>query len=143
MDVETLTSNWGPIVAAGLLGIVAVIVLRARWQDSARGRLTERVAALHAARAKRRRALRDAKRAAARLTRAEERAERIPPRQLEALRGQSSDASALLKIATDQVMVAANRLRQVIVEDFPPAQHDRLRERYETEASLEGNLEAP
>ena len=40
------------------------------------------------------------------------------------------DARALAKIAHDQLLVAENMLRKVIVEEFPPRRHEPLRRRY-------------
>ena len=40
------------------------------------------------------------------------------------------DAEALLKIASDQVLIAENHVRKIIVEEFPPKHHERLRRRY-------------
>jgi hypothetical protein len=40
------------------------------------------------------------------------------------------DAEALLKIADDQVLIAENHVRKIIVEEFPPQRHDRMRSKY-------------
>ena len=37
---------------------------------------------------------------------------------------------ALLKIASDQVLIAENHVRKIIVVEFPPKHHERLRRRY-------------
>ena len=40
------------------------------------------------------------------------------------------DAETLLKIADDQVLIAGNHVRKLIVEEFPPKRHDRMRSKY-------------
>jgi hypothetical protein len=40
------------------------------------------------------------------------------------------DARALAKIAHDQLLVAENLLRNVIIEEFPPRRHESMRRRY-------------
>ena len=40
------------------------------------------------------------------------------------------DAEALLKSADDQVLIAGNHVRKLIVEEFPPKQHERMRNKY-------------
>ncbi|NIN38846.1 MAG: hypothetical protein GTO67_09360, partial [Gammaproteobacteria bacterium] len=37
---------------------------------------------------------------------------------------------ALLKITADQVLIAENHVRKIIVEEFPPNRHDRMRSKY-------------
>ena len=36
----------------------------------------------------------------------------------------------LLKIAADQVLIAENHVRKIIVEEFPPNRHERMRGRF-------------
>ena len=36
----------------------------------------------------------------------------------------------LLKVAADQVQIAENHVRRIIVEEFPPKRHDRMRSLY-------------
>ena len=40
------------------------------------------------------------------------------------------DAEALLKIATDQVLIAQNHVRRIIVEEYPPKKHEKMRNKY-------------
>ena len=64
------------------------------------------------------------------LARLEEHADSVRPSQLEAASEAVEDARALAKIAHDQLLVAENMLRKVIVEEFPPRRHEPLRRRY-------------
>jgi hypothetical protein len=54
----------------------------------------------------------------------------VKPSRLQAAREAVLDAEALLKIAHDQVLIAENRVRKIIVEEFPPKHHGRMRSRY-------------
>ncbi|MDZ7644578.1 MAG: hypothetical protein U5K76_10395 [Woeseiaceae bacterium] len=130
MDVELSRRNWALAVAAVLFVIVAVIVGIALYRRSARGQLAQRARALRTAHAECARAGRAVATAERRVDRLRERADKVKPRLLEEARGVLHDARALEKIAADRVLIAANHLRRVIYEEFPPARHDALRRRY-------------
>lgn len=130
MDKEFLQHNWALLAACVLLAIVGIIVARAAWAQSLPGRLRQRAADYRAAE-------RDCSRAEAavraleeRLARTRAKADTVAPKALTQLEGQVADAQALAKIARDKVLVAANLLRQVIVEEYPLVEQARLRERY-------------
>jgi len=61
--------------------------------------------------------------------------DRVKPRVLNESNEALADAKALAKIAGDRVLIAENQLRRVILEEFPPTQHEKLRNRYLPEAS--------
>ena len=63
------------------------------------------------------------------LERLEGKAASVAPRRLQEAVEAAQDAEALLKIANDQVLIAENHVRKIIVEEFPPRSHDRLRAR--------------
>jgi hypothetical protein len=130
MTLEFLSRNWALLIASVLGGSLLLFVLWRLWLQSPRGRLNEarkhlRVRVRESTRAER--ALRRGSRALASL---EERAASIRPSRLEAAREAVEDARALAKIAHDQVLIAENLIREVIVEEFPPRQHESLRRRY-------------
>jgi len=127
---EFLQHNWGLLVAALLLVIVAVLVLMSVFRHSAGGRLRARRREYRARVADRNRARQRVGALEKRVAAMRGRRDSIAPRKLEEAEGRLSDARALLGIADDRVLVAANLLRQVIVEEFPPARHEALRERY-------------
>jgi hypothetical protein len=54
----------------------------------------------------------------------------VKPVRLQEARDAVQDAGALLKIAEDQVLIAENHVRKIIVEEFPPNRHERMRSRY-------------
>lgn len=57
-------------------------------------------------------------------------AERVKPRVLQEAKEAVEDGQALTRILSDKVMVAENNVRRVIHDEFPPAKHDRMREKY-------------
>lgn len=130
MNQELLQQNWALAVAAPLLLIVAVVIAAALYRRSARGQLRARAKALRAARRRHARARQAVAAAETRVQKLESRRASIKPRVLSEAREAVADARALEKIVGDRVLVAANHLRRVIFEEFPPARHDSLRARY-------------
>ena len=57
------------------------------------------------------------------------RSESVKPSRLQAARDALEDAEALRKIAADQVLIAENHVRRIIVEEFPPKHHEQMRKR--------------
>jgi hypothetical protein len=138
MNMDILLRNWGLVVALALLTIVAVVVILSVTRRSGRGRLASGAAEFRAARRKRDQAARHVSKLENRLRKLMDRADTTKPRLVDECRGRLTDARALLKIADDQVLVAANQLRKVIVEEFPPVQHETLRLRYLPDAAAGG-----
>lgn len=130
MDMNLVEAYWAPGLAGLLLAAVALIAAVRLWRISARGRLA---AANRALRQRNRQAAQSGAavaRAEARVGRLEHKRDSVKPRLLEEARGTLGDALALAKIADDQVLIARNRLRHVILEEFPPGRHEALRRRY-------------
>ena len=130
MNLDVLHQNWGLAVAALLLGAVGVVIVAALYRRSARGQLRHRAKALRAARRRHAKAGRAVAAAKARVQKLEARAAGVKPRLLSEAREAVEDAQALEKIVGDRVLVAANHLRRVIFEEYPPARHETLRARY-------------
>jgi len=76
------------------------------------------------------RAARTARRTERALRRLEEKAGKIAPKRLSEARGYAEDARRLYDIAADQLLVAENHVRKIVVEEFPPGRHEALRRRY-------------
>ena len=120
-------------IAAGVLVFIGLRLL----QDSARGRLAAEVGNLRKRERAARKAARVAREAQGKLDRLRSRAETVKPRLVEEARGRLEDAQALLKIADDQVLVARNQVRTIIVQEYPPKRHDAMRRRLLPEAEGE------
>jgi hypothetical protein len=130
MTLAQLQQHWA-LVGASVLGTaVLLFVLWRAWLESPRGRLAAARRHLQAALATARKRQKKLQSLASRLDRLEAAADSVKPVRLRETAEGVQDAEALLKIATDQVLVAENRVRKVIVEEFPPNRHERMRNRY-------------
>ena len=130
MTLQYLQQHWALLAAGGLGTAVMLFVLWRAWLDSARGRLAVARRNLRAALATARKRQKKAQNLATALDRLEARSESVQPIRLQEAAEAVQDAEALLKIATDQVLIAENHVRKIIVEEFPPKRHERMRNRY-------------
>jgi len=130
MKFDFLQQHWALLIAS-IVGTAVLLFAGWRaWLDSPRGRLRT---ARRRLRDKRVAALRQHKalqRLSSTLDRLERRADSVTPRRLREAAEAVRDAEALLKIAGDQVLVAENHVRKIIVDEFPPRHHERMRSRY-------------
>lgn len=130
MDTETLTSHWALIAAAVPALMALTLVLRIIVKRTASGQLRavlkkhrEAQKALDVAR-------KLSGKTAARAEKLAAKSRNVPPRTLQEARDTADDARSLEKIAHDRVLVTANHVRRVIVEEFPPLKHEELRSKY-------------
>ena len=129
MTIELLQRFWA-LFAAGVLGTgILVFVLARLFAGTAQGQLRHHVHELQERYRELDKARRRVKRSEARFTRLRARAAKVKPRLLQEAEDALEDARSLVKIAGDQVMIAENHVRKVIVEEFPPARQERLRTR--------------
>jgi len=130
MTLEFLQMHWAP-AAASVVGLVVVLFVGWRaWLDSSQGRLQAAHRRLHARRQEAARQHRTVQRATAKLGRLQKNAGSVKPLRLQEAAEAVQDAQALLKIASDQVLIAQNHVRKIIVEEFPPKRHERMRRKY-------------
>jgi hypothetical protein len=135
MSAEQLQTHWG-LIAASATGLVLLIIAARHFiRTSARGQLRRTRRALDLERDRLRKAIAVMDKAERQKTRLMRHVDRVKPRVLQESSEALADAKALAKIAGDRVLVAENQLRRVILEEFPPTQHERLRSRYLPEAS--------
>ena len=130
MMLDVLGKYWALIGASVLGTAVLLFVLFRIYQDSGRGRLLARVAELRVREREAQKARKSLKKAAARLDRLRARADSVKPRLGQEASEAFEDARALQKIADDQVLVAQNHVRKIILEEYPPKQHAAMRARY-------------
>lgn len=130
MNVEALRQHWALVVASGLLVLVSIVILAVIYRRSRRSQLRRTLKALRVAERRRAAGRKSVATAERRLAKLEARAATVRPRTVDEAKGSLADARALLKIADDQVLVAANHVRRVIYREYPPASHDKLRSRY-------------
>lgn len=130
MTLDFLQQHWALLVAAIIATAVVLFAGWRAWLDSARGRLHKAGRRL---RAKEVAAGRQRKRLAQismRLERLQRKAESVKPVRLREAIEAVQDAQALVTIAADQVLIAENHVRKIIVEEFPPRDHERMRGKY-------------
>lgn len=130
MTLANLQQHWALVGASVLATAVLLFVLWRAWLDSPRGRLAVARRHLRAALNTARKRQKMARSLAGRLDRLEATSESVKPTRLQEAAEAAQDAEALLKIAADQVLIAENHVRKVIVEEFPPKRHERMRRRY-------------
>ena len=130
MDPGYLKSHWALLAAAGIAVIVGAVVALQLIKRSASGQLREAVRELRKARREEWKARRMVDSAERRLTRLRENAEREKPRHLQEAEEALQDAKSLVKIVADRVLIAENHVRRVILEEFPPIQQERLRNKH-------------
>jgi len=130
MTLEFLQMHWA-LAAASVVGLAVVFFVGWRaWLDSSQGRLQAAHRRLHARRQEAARQHRTVQRATAKLGRLQKNAGSVKPLRLQEAAEAVQDAQALLKIASDQVLIAQNHVRKIIVEEFPPKRHERMRRKY-------------
>ena len=130
MNFEFALRNWA-LFAASVVGIAIVLFLLYRlFMDSARGQLLRTTRSLRECRLEAARAAAAVDRAERKLEKLRARADSVKPRHGAEAREALEDARALCKIADDQVLIAENHVRKVILEEFPPKRHAILRARY-------------
>lgn len=137
MSAELLQNHWALLLAAAIALLVALFLLAQKVSESAPAQLRRVRKALAYERARSRRAERAVARAEGRLRRLEHRAESAKPSLVQETKEALEDAKALVRIAQDQVMIAENHVRRVILEEFAPAKQQCLREKYLVEAPAE------
>lgn len=131
MDIAWLRDNWALVIAAVLMGTLVSVALFARVASGSRAQLRRARRVLAAKRRVMRRAGTTLEKAEQALGRLQQRAEKIKPRRIDEARAAVADARALAGIAHDQLLIAENQLRRIIVEEFPPARQAQLRARYQ------------
>jgi hypothetical protein len=129
MSLNFLQQHWA-LIGAGIVGTAVLLfaVWRA-WLDSPRGRLLVARRRLRDKDLEARRQHKQLERLSAHLESLQSKADAVKPRRLQEAMEAAQDARALLKIAKDQVLIAENHVRKIIVEEFPPQRHERLRSR--------------
>lgn len=137
MSFANADQYWALLAATAIAAGVLVFIGLRLLQDSARGRLAAEVGNLRKRERTARKAARVARKARGKLDRLRSRAEAVKPRLVEEARGRLEDAQALLKIADDQVLVARNQVRTIIVEEYPPKRHEAMRRRLLPDAAGE------
>lgn len=130
MSIEDLTRYWA-LIAASVIGLaIALFVVYRVLQDSRRGRLAGELRQLEERRKARSGALQALDKARARLGRLQARAESAPPRRVEKAQAACREAEEDLRLIDDQLLIVGNRVRTIILEDYPPKRQAAMRRRF-------------
>lgn len=130
MNVDALRQNWALLAALILFLPALVLAVRALLERSASGQLHAAVRRMKKARRKLRKQQAQRARRERRVSTLEQKASRVKPRVLDEAREALTDASAMLKILDDQVLIAENHVRKVIHREYTPEHQSRLRAKY-------------
>lgn len=130
MTVDALTEDWA-LWAAAIPAVIVVVAVAWMLARKSRGGQLRRVLRDHKFAARDlRNAARATRKADGLVRKLAAKAQDVKPRVLEEAREALQDARALEKIAADKVQIAANHVRRVIHDEFPPSRHDKLRARH-------------
>ncbi len=130
MTLDYLTQNWALVIASILGTAVLLFVLLRAFQDSVRGRLQANVRQLRNRERDALAAARSVDKVAAKLERLRANADAVKPRHAEESKEALQEARELQKIVDDQVLVARNNVRTLILEEYPPKRHAAMRKKY-------------
>ena len=130
MSTDVLTNNWALIAAVIPALIALILILRILVDNSAGGQLSATLKEHQKSRKAFDVARKVSQKTATRAEKLASKAGNVPPRTLQEAREAAEDAKSLEKIAHDRVLVTANHVRRVIVEEFPPVKHEMLRNKY-------------
>ena len=130
MDWDIIKNNWALIVAAIIGSIIIVIIFIQLIKRSAGGQLRQTLKTLANARQDEGKAGKSLEKAERIVRRLHDNADGAKPRHLQEANDALQDARALAKIANDKILIAENHVRRVILEEFPPINHDAMREKY-------------
>lgn len=138
MTLDFAIRNWSLVVASVLALAIGLFVAHRVFSASARGQLRQQLRVLKQRYRQVDRAQRDVDKAAARLAKLRSKAASVKPRHGREAAEALEDARSLLKIAADQVLIAENHARKVIVEEFPPKRHEALRAKHLRQSGNDG-----
>ncbi len=130
MTGEFLLNNWALAIASVLSVAIGLFVMHRLYQESGRGRLGECLRELTRARQEAAAAAKSLEKTERRLAGLQKKADSTRPRTLAEAEEAVQDARSMLGITGDKVLRAEKKLRDVILEDFPPNRQDVLRNKY-------------
>ena len=130
MTLDLVIRNWALVGASVLATAVLLFILFRLYEDSGRGQLQAKLRELQSRQRNANKARTVTDKAARRLQRLEAKADAAKPRSVQEAGDALEDARALQKIADDQLLIARNHVRKIILEEYPPKRHEAMRRRY-------------
>ena len=131
MTIHELQGHWALLLGCALGAILAAAVLWHLLTSTSYSQLRRARKVLRSKRKELRKADEVVAAAERRVAKLRSRADREKPRDISEADEWLADARALAKIAHDQVLIAENHLRRIIVEEYPPSKQARLRAKYQ------------
>ncbi len=130
MNMESLQSDWALWVALAAIVIAVMLVIPILLKRTSRSKLRRALTDMREVQKALRKSIRTAQKAENKLQRLLAHPDRVKPRVLQEAKEAVEDGKTLTKIYQDKVLVAENHVRRVIHDEFPPAKHPRMREKY-------------
>ncbi len=130
MTFDLIIRNWALVVAGILASGILMFVLVRLYRESDRGQLGNRVRALQDCHKDVARAQKGLDKASERLDELRKKASTVKPRHVEEAGEAVEDARMLLNNANDEVLIAEKNVRELILDEYPPEQHEALRQKY-------------
>lgn len=130
MNGDEFQQNWALWLAILPLIVVVLSVTANVWRRTARGQLARRIRDYRKSVRLAAEARKNHAKARHRVEQLEQRAAKTRPSVLEKAHIILNDSKALARIADERAQVAANHLRKVIYEEFPPDRQEFLRIKY-------------
>ncbi len=133
--LQVFPQYWALIVASILGLAIALFVVFRLFQDSRRGQLAS---ALNELRAREQSLHSTSKRVSKLLKKCEKQAasgDKVPPNKLLGAKDALAEARETEALLKDQVLVLRNNARNIILQDYPPTQHEAMCRKYLGETS--------
>ena len=130
MTFDLIIHNWALVVAGILASGILMFVLVRLYRESDRGQLGNRVRVLQGSYKEVARAQKGLDKASERLDELRKKASTVKPRLVEEAGETVEDALLLLNNANDEVLIAEKNVRELILDEYPPEQHEALRQKY-------------
>ncbi|HUD96291.1 MAG TPA: hypothetical protein VMO24_02040 [Woeseiaceae bacterium] len=131
MTIHELQGHWALLLGCALGAILAAAVLWHWLTSTSYAQLRRGRKVLRSKRKELHKSNQAVAAAERKVTKLHSRADREKPRDISEADESLADARALAKIAHDQVLIAENHLRRIIVEEYPPSKQARLRAKYQ------------
>ena len=124
--LQLFVNYWALIIATVLGFAILLFVVFRLAQDSRRGQLSSALDELH----ERERALKITSRKVAKYmakcNKLASRSDKVPPNKVLAARDALAEARETERLLQDQVLVLRNNARTIILQDYPPAKHEKM-----------------
>ena len=130
MNMESLQADWAIWLALAAVVIAVVMIVPILVKQTSSSKLRRVLVDRKEAQKALRKCTRITKHAEKKLQKLSTNAERVKPRVLQEAKEAVEDGQALTKILSDKMLVAENHVRRVIHDEYPPAKHERMREKY-------------